>query len=115
MKKSVFAIFLLAAVSVAALTPPMGWTSWNAFTTDIDQELVEATAEAIVKKGLAAHGYAYVNVDSCWKGQRNSPKNAALQPKLWGQTLQFGKGGWGRPEDLAKNLETTFTTLASLV
>ena len=26
-----------------------------------------------------------------------------------------GKGGWGRPEDLAKNLETTFTTLASLV
>ena len=50
-----------------ALTPPMGWTSWNAFTSDVDQELVEATAEALVKKGLAAHGYVYVNVDSCWQ------------------------------------------------
>ena len=72
--------FSLVVGDRRALTPPMGWTSWNAFTTDVDQELVEATAEAIVKKGLAAHGYAYVNVDSCWQGQRNSPKNAALQP-----------------------------------
>ena len=26
-----------------------------------------------------------------------------------------GKGGWGKPEDLAKNLETTLKTLKSLV
>ena len=72
--------FSLVVGGRRALTPPMGWTSWSAFTTDVDQELVEATAKAIVGKGLAAHGYAYVNVDSCWQGQRNSPKNAALQP-----------------------------------
>jgi len=72
--------FSLVVGDRRALTPPMGWTSWSAFTTDIDQELIETTAEAIVKKGLAAHGYAYVNIDSCWQGQRNSPKNAALQP-----------------------------------
>lgn len=63
-----------------ALTPPMGWTSWSALTTDVDQELVEAAAESLVKKGLAAHGYNYVNVDSCWQGQRNATNNAALQP-----------------------------------
>lgn len=63
-----------------ALTPPMGWTSWNAFTSDVDQELMETTAEALVKKGLAAHGYVYVNVDSCWQGQRNATNTAALQP-----------------------------------
>lgn len=63
-----------------ALTPPMGWTSWSAFTTDVDQELVEETAKAIVEKGLAAHGYAYVNVDSSWQGQRNAENTAALQP-----------------------------------
>ena len=72
--------FSLIAGLGRALTPPRGWTSWSAFTTDVDQELVEATAEAIVKKGLAAHGYAYVNVDSCWQGARNAKDNEALQP-----------------------------------
>ena len=32
-----------------------------------------------------------------------------------GVSCEPGKGGWGRPEDLAKNLETTFKTLMSLV
>ena len=54
-----------ASPSARVQTPPMGWTSWNAFTTDVDQELVEVTAKALVEKGLAAHGYTYVNVDSC--------------------------------------------------
>ena len=37
---------------------------------------------------------------------------------LWQRGLALvsrGKGGWGRPEDLAKNLETTFKTLKALV
>ena len=66
--------------SVRAPTPPMGWTSWNAFTTDVDQELVETTAKALVEKGLAAHGYIYVNVDSCWQGNRSAKGTLALQP-----------------------------------
>ena len=60
--------------------PPMGWTSWNAFTTEVDQERVEATAKALVEKGLAAHGYTYVNVDSCWQGARDAKGTLALQP-----------------------------------
>lgn len=71
---------LVIGANARALTPPMGWTSWSAFTTDIDQDLIAATAEAIVRKGLAAHGYAYVNIDSCWQGQRNRKGSSALQP-----------------------------------
>ena len=32
-----------------------------------------------------------------------------------GVSCEPGKGGWGRPEDLAKNLETTLKTLRSLI
>lgn len=63
-----------------SLTPPMGWTSWNALTDDVDQERVMATARALVARGLAAHGYQYVNIDSCWQGQRTAKGSLALQP-----------------------------------
>lgn len=71
---------LVVGEDARALTPPMGWTSWSAFTSDIDQDLIAATADAIVQKGLAAHGYAYVNIDSCWQGARNKKGSKALQP-----------------------------------
>ena len=74
------AFALIIGKDALALTPPMGWTSWSACTTDIDQDLIRATAQALVDRGLAACGYAYVNIDSCWQGRRNAKDNAALQP-----------------------------------
>lgn len=71
---------LVVGTNALAQTPPMGWTSWSAFTSDIDQDLIAATAKAMVQKGLAAHGYAYVNIDSCWQGRRNRKGSKALQP-----------------------------------
>ncbi len=50
----------------AARTPPMGWNSWNAFTSDIDEEKVMASAKVLVDAGLAAKGYRYVNIDDGW-------------------------------------------------
>ncbi|MBW8858464.1 MAG: NPCBM/NEW2 domain-containing protein [Caulobacter sp.] len=50
----------------AARTPPMGWNSWNAFTSDIDEEKVMASARILVETGLAAKGYRYVNIDDGW-------------------------------------------------
>ncbi len=35
-----------------ALTPQMGWNSWNKFACDIDEELVRETADALVETGL---------------------------------------------------------------
>jgi alpha-galactosidase len=53
-----------------AETPPMGWSSWNAFELDIDESKILGSAEALVRDGLAAKGYRYVNIDDGWALQR---------------------------------------------
>ena len=40
-----------------ALTPPMGWSSWNTFRNTIDENLIKSTAEAMKKSGLLDAGY----------------------------------------------------------
>ena len=50
----------------AAATPPMGWNSWNAFRTDVDETKVLGAAVALVNSGLARKGYVYVNIDDGW-------------------------------------------------
>lgn len=56
-----------------ALTPPMGWNSWNIYATKITQELVSANAKAMVSSGLIDHGWTYLNIDDCWQGHRGGP------------------------------------------
>ena len=55
-----------------ALTPPMGWNSWNHFGCNIDEKLIRETAEALVDTGLRDAGYVYVNIDDCWHGERDA-------------------------------------------
>lgn len=62
-----------------ALTPPMGWNSWNAWRRWVDDDKVRAAADGLVQTGLAARGYSYVNIDSCWQGLRGGKHNA-IQP-----------------------------------
>lgn len=49
-----------------ALTPPMGWNSWNTFYDQISDELVRTTADAMVEQGLLEAGYEYLILDDCW-------------------------------------------------
>ncbi|MBS1724551.1 MAG: NPCBM/NEW2 domain-containing protein [Armatimonadetes bacterium] len=49
-----------------ALTPPMGWNSWNCFATAVDEAKVRSAAKMFVEKGLVDHGWQYVNIDDCW-------------------------------------------------
>ena len=49
--------FSLVVGDRRALTPPMGWTSWNAFTTDVDQELADLAGnvyDKVVKTGVGS-------------------------------------------------------------
>ncbi|MBR3815959.1 MAG: alpha-galactosidase [Clostridia bacterium] len=50
-----------------ALTPPMGWSSWNLFRHKISEELIKEIADAMAESGLADAGYRYVNIDDCWQ------------------------------------------------
>src|ERR1700742_1563848 len=64
-----------------ALTPPMGWNSWNRFGCDIDERLIRETADAMVSSGMAAAGYGYVNIDDCWMApQRDAEGRLRADP-----------------------------------
>jgi hypothetical protein len=54
----------------SAATPPMGWNSWNAFASAVDEEKVMGSAKRIVDSGLARKGYRYINLDDGWAAQR---------------------------------------------
>jgi len=55
-----------------ALTPQMGWNSWNCFAGAVTEERVKSAADAMVKSGLINHGWTYINVDDFWQNHRNS-------------------------------------------
>jgi alpha-galactosidase len=59
-----------------ALTPPMGWNSWNCWAQAVDHEKVLRSARTLVSSGLAEHGWTYVNIDDTWQGGRGGPHNA---------------------------------------
>jgi alpha-galactosidase len=85
-----------------ALTPPMGWNSWNRFACDINESLMRQTADAMVSSGMADAGYRYLVIDDCWHGQRDSlgfihpdpdrfPSGMkALADYIHGRGLKFG-------------------------
>ncbi|OLF14978.1 glycoside hydrolase family 27 protein [Actinophytocola xanthii] len=55
-----------AAPGSPALTPPMGWNSWNSFGCGITEAQVRQAADAMVSSGMRDAGYQYVVVDDCW-------------------------------------------------
>ncbi|HEY3268367.1 MAG TPA: NPCBM/NEW2 domain-containing protein [Armatimonadota bacterium] len=65
-----------------ALTPPMGWNSWNVWAVKIDDAKVRAAADAMVSSGLAAHGFQYINIDDCWEAGRDAEGNILTNSKF---------------------------------
>ena len=63
-----------------ALTPPMGWNSWNVFRCDIDEEKVRAMADLLVSSGMRDAGYEYVIIDDCWQGERDEYGRLTADP-----------------------------------
>ncbi|MEO7976812.1 glycoside hydrolase family 27 protein [Flavobacterium sp.] len=64
-----------------AMTPPMGWNSWNTFATNIDEKLVKETADIMVSSGMAAAGYNYIVLDDGWMAKERDA-NGDLVPDL---------------------------------
>jgi alpha-galactosidase len=54
-----------------ALTPPLGWNSWNCFGCDVTEANVRSAADAMVASGLIEHGWTYINIDDCWEAGRD--------------------------------------------
>lgn len=50
-----------------ALTPVMGWNSWNTFGAKLNDTLLMETAAAMVASGMRDLGYNYINIDDLWQ------------------------------------------------
>lgn len=50
-----------------ALTPVMGWNSWNTFGKHLTEALIIETAEAMIANGMRDLGYNYINIDDLWQ------------------------------------------------
>ncbi len=61
-----------------ALTPPLGWNSWNSWAGSVDQDKVMRSARMIVSSGLIDHGWTYVNIDDTWQGERGGAHHGIL-------------------------------------
>ena len=64
-----------------ALTPPMGWNSWNKFGCNVSEDLIKSVADAITTNGMKDAGYQYVVIDDCWQVSRDANGNIAADPK----------------------------------
>ena len=64
---------LLRIGNALALTPPMGWNSWNAYGLAVDAGKVRGVAAAMLGSGLAAHGWTYINIDDGWEAAERAP------------------------------------------
>lgn len=73
-----------ALANAQALTPVMGWSSWNAHFGNINESVIEAAANALVSSGMKAAGYTYVNIDAgWWSGTRDSSGNITVSSSQW--------------------------------
>jgi alpha-galactosidase len=70
--------FKIVVGETIALTPPMGWNSWNIYASKVTQELVLANATAMARSGLMDHGWSYMNIDDVWQGKRGGEFHAIL-------------------------------------
>jgi len=65
-----------------AMTPPMGWNSWNAFEKDIDEQKIKAIADAMVTSGMSDAGYTYLVLDDAWMaGERDEDGRLVADPE----------------------------------
>ncbi len=94
MKKTVLSLFAFISISLSAqgnnyaqdytkypnlaLTPPMGWNSWNKFACNVDENMIKEMADAMVSSGMKDAGYTYINIDDCWHGDRD--ENGFIHP-----------------------------------
>ena len=65
-----------------ALTPPMGWNSWNKFAGRVDDKSVREMADAIASSGMRDAGYVYVNIDDTWEAGRDADGNIQTNEKF---------------------------------
>ena len=69
---------ILLNPTFAQLPPTMGWSSWNTFALNINEDVIKGQADAMVSTGLADVGYKYINIDDGYFYGRHETSGALL-------------------------------------
>jgi len=69
-----------------ALTPPMGWNSWNLVEANVSEKIICEIADSMAANGMRDAGYQYIIIDDFWVGGRDS-KN-----RLFPDSVRFPNG-----------------------
>lgn len=88
MKKLILLLVLCLPAAVMAkkfeglaLTPPMGWNTWNTFGVNINERLIKETAESMIASGMRDAGYVYIVLDDAWLAkERDTEGNLVADP-----------------------------------
>lgn len=87
MKKRCFAFFAAScalAFAADAFNPPtMGWSSWNTFALNINEDVIKSQADAMVATGLSDAGYKFINIDDGFWDGRGEDGKLILNTKLF--------------------------------
>ena len=89
-----------------ALTPPMGWNSWNCFAGEVSADKVKRAADAMINSGLINHGWNYINIDDYWQNHRSS-KDSTIRGKFRdSQGYIIPNNRFGSMKDLSDYIHT---------
>jgi alpha-galactosidase len=61
-----------------ALTPALGWNSWNCWGLSVSDVKVRAAADAMKRSGLINHGWTYINMDDGWERPTRTDKGEVV-------------------------------------
>lgn len=76
----------LTAWDSLALSPPMGWNSWNFFENTVSETIILEIADAMLANGMKDAGYQYIIIDDFWVGGRDN------QNRLFPDPVRFPSG-----------------------
>lgn len=63
-----------------ALTPPMGWNSWNLVESNVSETIIREIADSMAENGMREAGYQYIIIDDFWVGGRDEKKRLFPDP-----------------------------------
>jgi hypothetical protein len=85
-KKGLFitflSLFFFTSSFAQKVKPPiMGWSSWNNFRININENLIKQQADAMISSGLYKAGYRFINIDDGYFGGRDTSGKLFSHPQ----------------------------------
>ena len=91
MKRKLYGLLVAMVLPIVALAdnpPLMGWSSWNTYGFQINDSVIQAQADAMVKLGFKDCGYNHINIDDGFFGGRDAEGNLLIHPERFPNGLR---------------------------